>query len=385
MTTNTTQPRQVAWLNAVRFFAFFMLLCCHAADPFNAAATYGASTGEPVDPSLPLWGALWGSLVRPCVPLFVMITGALLLPVKEEMGAFYRRRIPRVLYPFLIWSVLYNLFPWFSGLLGYDASVVYRFFPWADTNEQTLAAALPFLTRIPYHFAGIACHMWYIYLLIGLYLYLPIFSAWVAVATRSQKRLVLLFWLLSTFLPYLRQYVTPYAFGTCSWNEFGLFHYFAGFNGYLLLGHYVRRYTDLSFSRATVIALPMIAVGFTITFLGFRYICSLPEATPEEFELFWTYNSINVVLMSAAWFVWIKSFSVAQSLEGLLTSLTYCGFGIYMIHYFFVGPCYQLVNALHIPIPLQIPVSALFILLFAWSIVAFIKRISGKAGRYLLG
>ena len=65
-----------------------------------------------------LWGAIYGSVLRPCVPLFVMITGALLLPVKGDASTFYKKRIPRVFYPFLIWLVLYNLFPWITGLLG---------------------------------------------------------------------------------------------------------------------------------------------------------------------------------------------------------------------------------------------------------------------------
>jgi hypothetical protein len=34
------------------------------------------------------------------------------------------------------------------------------------------------------------------------------------------------------FIPYLREYLTKDLWGTCSWNEFGLLYYFAGFNVY---------------------------------------------------------------------------------------------------------------------------------------------------------
>lgn len=83
-------------------------------DPFNFYP------GEPPAniSEIKLWGAAYGSVLRPCVPLFVMITGALLLPVKGDTGAFYKKRISRVFWPFLIWSVIYNLFPWITGLLG---------------------------------------------------------------------------------------------------------------------------------------------------------------------------------------------------------------------------------------------------------------------------
>lgn len=112
MDKTTTVPAPVAkehivWLDVVRFAAMFTVVCCHCADPFNFYA------GDPTADleSIKFWGAAWGAALRPCVPLFVMITGALLLPVKDQAGPFYRKRISRVLWPFLIWSVLYNLFP----------------------------------------------------------------------------------------------------------------------------------------------------------------------------------------------------------------------------------------------------------------------------------
>lgn len=49
--------------------------------------------------------------MRPAIPLFVMVTGALLLPVRTTTPAFYKKRLLRVMVPFLIWSVAYNLFP----------------------------------------------------------------------------------------------------------------------------------------------------------------------------------------------------------------------------------------------------------------------------------
>ncbi len=92
---------RIVWCDVLRLFAFILLLGCHAADPFNAAATYGVS-GETTSPECLAWGARWGSLVRSCVPLFVMLTGILSLPVRQPLEAFYRKRLPRVLWPFLI-------------------------------------------------------------------------------------------------------------------------------------------------------------------------------------------------------------------------------------------------------------------------------------------
>lgn len=74
------------------------------------------------------WAAVYGSLLRPSVPLFVMMTGLLLLPIREQsLGVFYKKRIYRVLFPFLIWSVLYNIFPWVTGLLGLPKEIIGEF------------------------------------------------------------------------------------------------------------------------------------------------------------------------------------------------------------------------------------------------------------------
>ena len=380
------QKDRLVWCDALRLLAFFMLLCCHAADPFYAAAAY-ANSGASVDAELMQWGFRWGSLVRPCVPLFVMLTGVLSLPVSGSMESFYKKRIPRVLFPFLIWSVIYYLTPWMTGVLGMDSSVVYKLFSWAESDSQSLTDGLTLVSRIPYAFSFIACHMWYIYMLIGLYLYLPIFSAWVEKATKRQKEIFLIVWALSTMLPYFNEYVSRYAFGTCEWNSFGLFYYFAGFSGYMLLGHYIQHHIHWSWSKTIAVALPLLIGGFLITYNGYNYIMELPDKTPEQVELFWTYNTPNVAMMTIACFLLVYRIHIkAESrLAAWLSNLTTCGFGIYMIHYFFVCVGYDAGAWLHIPAPLRIPFSAIIILACSWSLVALGKKALGKYSKYLLG
>ena len=363
-----------------------MLLCCHAADPFYASAAY-ASSSISTDPELLQWAIRWGSLVRPCVPLFVMLTGVLSLPVKVNMESFYKRRIPRVLFPFLIWSVLYYMTPWMTGVLGMDSSVVYKIFSWAESDSQALSDGMSNVLRIPYAFSFIACHMWYIYMLIGLYLYLPIFSAWVERATRRQKEIILMIWAISTFLPYFNEFVSKYAFGTCEWNSFGLFYYFAGFNGYMLLGHYIQHYIRWNWTKTLSIACPLLIGGFLITYSGYSHIMNLPDKTPEQVELFWTYNSPNIAMMTLACFLMVYRIRISPDshIAVWLANLTTCGFGIYMIHYYFVCVGYNLGAWLHLPAPLRIPFSALVIMACSWMIVAFLKKLIGKRSTYLLG
>ena len=381
MNLSNQKNQHIVWLDVVRFIAMFTVVCCHCTDPFNFYPGTAPNIGE-----IKLWGAIYGSVLRPCVPLFVMITGALLLPVRGDASTFYKKRIPRVFYPFLIWSVLYNLFPWITGLLGLNPQIILDFFPYAgeEVMQQSFSVSLEYILMIPFNFSILAVHMWYIYLLIGLYLYLPVFSAWVEKASERAKLMFLLAWGVTLLLPYYYQFVSNYLWGTCSWNSFGMLYAFAGFNGYLLLGHYLKN-LEWSLKKTLAIGIPMFAVGYAVTFLGFRHITALPEYTDEMLELFFTYCSLNVVMMTMPVFMLAKKVKVnSERMKKALANLTVCGFGIYMIHYFFTGPSVVLMRAINMPIGLQIPVAAILAFAVSWGLVWLIYR-AGKVAKYIVG
>lgn len=381
MNLSNQKNQHIVWLDVVRFIAMFTVVCCHCTDPFNFYPGTAPNIGE-----IKLWGAIYGSVLRPCVPLFVMITGALLLPVRGDASTFYNKRIPRVFYPFLIWSVLYNLFPWITGLLGLNPQIILDFFPYAgeEVMQQSFSVSLEYILMIPFNFSILAVHMWYIYLLIGLYLYLPVFSAWVEKASERAKLMFLLAWGVTLLLPYYYQFVSNYLWGTCSWNSFGMLYAFAGFNGYLLLGHYLKN-LEWSLKKTLAIGIPMFAVGYAVTFLGFRHITALPEYTDEMLELFFTYCSLNVVMMTIPVFMLAKKVKVnSERMKKALANLTVCGFGIYMIHYFFTGPSVVLMRAINMPIGLQIPVAAILAFAVSWGLVWLIYR-AGKVAKYIVG
>ena len=381
MNLSNQKNQHIVWLDVVRFIAMFTVVCCHCTDPFNFYPGTAPNIGE-----IKLWGAIYGSVLRPCVPLFVMITGALLLPVRGDASTFYKKRIPRVFYPFLIWSVLYNLFPWITGLLGLNPQIILDFFPYAgeEVMRQSFSVSLEYILMIPFNFSILAVHMWYIYLLIGLYLYLPVFSAWVEKASERAKLMFLLAWGVTLLLPYYYQFVSNYLWGTCSWNSFGMLYAFVGFNGYLLLGHYLKN-LEWSLKKTLTIGIPMFAVGYAVTFLGFRHITALPEYTDEMLELFFTYCSLNVVMMTIPVFMLAKKVKVnSERMKKALANLTVCGFGIYMIHYFFTGPSVVLMRAIDMPIGLQIPVAAILAFAVSWGLVWLIYR-AGKVAKYIVG
>lgn len=387
------------WLDWLRLLAIFLVVICHCCDPllFNPLA---APSSE-----LSFWGAVWQSSTRACVPLFVCITGALLLPVRETSFPFWRRRISRVLWPFLIWSALYCLFPWFFiGLGGAEPSRMADHFVSAASNPSgELLSALGDVARIPLSFSLYAVHMWYVYLLIGLYLFMPILSAWLERASLAEKYAVLGLWGVSLFIPYINL-ALPELWGACAWNDCGMLHYFAGFSGYLLLGHLMRHGRRPGLAVALPLGLVLIVLGYAITLVGFRVVqtesylagsfgemfsLALDPSTPgtpyvPAHEVFLFFCSPNVALMVTGLLLIFREIKDSpQWLRRLLANLTSCGFGIYLVHYFFVGPAFTCCRELGIADVLLVPASALIVLPVTWCLVALLKRI--VPGKWFLG
>lgn len=369
--------KRIIWLDFVKFIAISMMIAVHCTD--NVTPT------ERSEAWYNLWGSFYGSFMRPAIPLFVMVTGALLLPVKENISTFYTKRLTRLVIPFIVWSVLYNLFPWITGLLGLSPTIINDFFAWAEP-DQSFSGALHNILMIPFKFSMLAVQMWYVYLLIGLYLYMPFFSAWVKQASVKEQKIFLTLWFISLFIPYLREYLTKDLWGTCSWNEFGLLYYFAGFNGYLLLGYYIKN-NDINFSwgKLAVIGIPSFIIGYCITFLGFKSITAIPGQPAELVELFFTYCSPNVLLMTLPIFLVIKkNHFKSVTIRRFAINISTCTLGIWMSHYLFLGPCYMLVEFLPLHTMLKMIVCTILLLSITWGFVYVIRK-SGKIGKWIMG
>lgn len=380
--TKSSTFNRIVWVDILRALAIFMVICIHCSDPFNVSPEARAN------PEFSFWGSLYGSLLRPCVPLFVLITGILLLPVKQTANVFYKKRLSRIFFPFLIWSVLYNLFPWITGLLGLHTEVISSVFAYAGADaSQSFQSALQNILLIPFKFNVYTVPMWYLYMLIGLYLYMPVFSSWIEKATVKEKQFYLGLWFLTLFLPYLYYYFASDLFGLSSWNTFGTFYYFAGFNGYLLLGNYLKNHVKpLSLSKTLLIAVPLFVTGYLVTYFGFKSITSNPNCSETDMEMFFLYCSPNVLFMTIAFFLLVRKIQVkSERIISMLANISKCGLGIYVVHYFVVGFCYATADLFNVPVSIRIPVTAVFSFAISWAFVALFFRLIPKASKWIFG
>ena len=372
-----TAKQRIIYLDFLKVIAIFLMVANHCVDNVTPA--------ERALPWYNLWGSVYNSFTRPAIPLFMMVTGILLLPTKMDMGSFYKKRLSRLLIPFLVWSVLYNLFPWFTGLLNCDPETIHVFFKWADTS-QAFGDALRNILMIPFNFSAFAVQMWYVYLLIGIYLYIPVFSAWVEKSDKRSQRIFLAIWAVSLFVPYLRNYLTANLFGECSWNEFGLFYYFAGFSGYMLLGYHLVKY-PLQMSKVSKYALAAIAfaIGYAVTLIGFKNATAVEGQSEAMVELFFTFCSPNVALMTFAIFLIAKDLRFEnKKINRFISQFSICTFGIWMCHYFFVGPVFLLFKSCELPVLLKVFFENILVLLASFALV-YLVRSTGTFGKKIMG
>lgn len=201
-----SKPQNLEWVSNLRFVSLVAVVMLHASAVL--LSQYG---------KVPLndWftADIFNAIVRFAVPVFVMITGALNLNRNYEPGDFLKRRLTRIVTPFLFWSLIYIGYSWYNEEISFDNDT------W--TNIKLVLHQLKF---------GSSYHLWYVYMLIGLYLIIPIIGKFVRAATEKELLYFLLIWLIVILLnqPYLSRYKPQVEF-----------RYFEGYIGYLVLGYYL--------------------------------------------------------------------------------------------------------------------------------------------------
>ncbi|MEG1634273.1 MAG: acyltransferase family protein, partial [Rikenellaceae bacterium] len=233
----------------------------------------------------------------------------------------------------------------------------------------------------------------YLYMLIGIYLILPIISAWIAQAPKKDIQRVIWIWVLTTTLPYL-QMVAPLLgyngnygnmgiLGVCDWNPYGTFYYFSGFLGYVILANYLVRFPlNWSWRKTLSIAIPLWAMGYLITSLGFILTQKYYPGNFAQLEIIWLFTGINVLMMTFPFFIIIQKISFKPS--KFLSKLASLTFGVYLCHFLIVQICYDIVYPyIDIAPWLQLPLIAIFAFTVSSVIIWILSRL--PKSKYLIG
>ena len=194
--------KRIVFLDYVRVFACFLVMVVHASENFYGAAGSTDMAGPQsflASEADRLWVAVYDGFSRMAVPLFMIVSAYLLVPMKEGQTSwqFYRRRFTHILPPFFIFMILYSILPML----------------WGQIDSET---SIKDMSRILLNFPTLAGHLWFMYPLISLYLFIPIISPWLSKATAKEERFFIGLFLLSTCMPYFNRWLWEWA-GACRW------------------------------------------------------------------------------------------------------------------------------------------------------------------------
>lgn len=235
------------------------------------------------------------------VPLFVMISGALLLNPKKEIsiGKIYKKYIFRMIAVLVVFSLVFALVDSLWSSDGFDFSFI----------------RIGLLNCIQ---GSSWSHLWYIYLLIGLYVILPVIRRFVQSATEQEIRYFI--FVCSIFFG-----------GTQILQLLGVtlgfyIHFSTIYPCYFVMGYAIYN-GILSIDAKKGIIL---VVGSTFVILSLVY---LQIYQGVNVSLLWSYPSIVVALQTAGVFALGIQLKNIRSFWVKIDPYT---FGIYLIHLIFV-------------------------------------------------
>jgi len=292
------------WADNLRVLATFAVIVIHVSA--NAVSSFGN-----IDTTWWWIANCLDGLHRFCVPVFVMLSGALLLPKEYALNDFIKKRLVRIIIPFLFWSAIYILFFWYFKLPQKNALNPIQTIEWVYSCLQK----------------GAAYHFWYIYMIIGLYLFVPIIGRWVRSASEKEVLFFLSIWVFTLFLNY------P-SFSSYSINID--LRYFTGYLGYLVLGYYLSTKVFASNSSIQKIALCFILIGSALTIVG-NYVVATQNGK-YIFNGFYSFLSPNIFLASSGVFLFIKTLVMRNAvLIRIRDFISQYSYGIYLIHVLILG------------------------------------------------
>lgn len=295
---------RLIWPDTLKIVSVFAVILIHSAAPLLIGYERLGSTHWWV-------GNLYDSSVRWCIPVFVMLSGTFLIDKASQQGAvrFLGRRFQRVFVPFLVWSVAYLL--WRVYINREDISF---------TSFPARIAAGP-----------VYYHLWFIYMMFGLYLLAPVLGAYARHASRRNQFYFLAAWVVfGSILPTLEPLV-----GLTVFPPDGPPYAVFKFVGYFVLGHLLRD-ALLPMPKRTSFAVLFI-IGFGFTAAGTYYLTVIRNGGAFD-GLFYEYHALNVLAMAVAVYLVGKSTeapAVMQRFErrtGSVRLVAACVPGIYLVH-----------------------------------------------------
>ena len=252
------------------------------------------------------------SLFRFAVPVFVMVSGIFMLSPSKNYGIkkLYSKNILRIITSFTFWSLIYMLYHKSDYVIA------------GNSFKQI------FLSIFNGFFAG-EYHLWFMYMIAGLYIVTPILRKLVEKKSTTQYFLMIwfIFCIVRNFI-YLVPGIGKYAFGFMNLLKISIA---VEYSGYYVLGYYLHNYEiekPIEISINIGACLGTIGIAAITIFTSFR--------SNEVVTRYLEYLLPMTALQSAAVFLYIKNkvqgFDPSKKAQKAIYTLSKISFGVYLSH-----------------------------------------------------
>ena len=343
-------------IDLIRVVACFLVMQTHAGEIY-----YIEDNGDLIRNEKNIWPGIFNSLARVCVPLFVMISGYLLLPMKTDYSTFLKKRFTRVSFPFIAFCIFYDIYYYIRGVI----------------DVKTMLINIP---KIFINYGSELGHLWFMYMIMGVYLLIPIFSQWIKSAKKEHFYFYFVIWLISSFSCYIHL-AFPQIWGEVYWNNNTVVQGFIGDFGYAVLGAFIKLH--LKEKNLYILGIILYLIGSGFTMFGFLY--KREEATTcEEIEVTWKFDSINVVIATFGVFLLLRKVECKnEKVVKIFNDIALKSYGMYLIHIFFLQFFKYVFDA-----PNQFPLWCIFVIAILTFITSYlvIKALSYiPYSQYIIG
>ena len=306
---------------------------------------------------------VYDSLVRWCVPVFVMLSGMFLLDPKKSLTVpkLFFHHILRIFVALVVWGAVYAIV---------DFGRVNGAFTWAGIRSALYTALL----------GSTHYHLWFLYIILGLYLVTPILRAFVQGASRKDFHYFFLLCFVVTYLLPLLLQLRPSQTVSTYLSRLNL-HMVMGYVGYYVAGYYLKTFT---LGRIAEIIIYLLGIGGAAATIWGTRVLSLRIGTLSG--VLYEYMTPNVAAMAVAVFVlfrYLLGVSDEGSRRQSLSGLAKITFGVYLVHDLFLM-AYRHLGIAQLPLPpvLAVPVVTALVLIPSAAVAWLISKIP-FAGRYL--
>lgn len=243
------------------------------------------------------------------IALFMMLSGALLLGREWDVKEFYIKRFTRITKPFLFWALIFSVVLMLASYFISGVNFVQHFgiTDFAVLFFDTLACKAP----------GSAVY-WFFWMLVGVYLLMPLLNRWINGTDFSKIEYFLIIWAIFIIAVYSFEIPVPW-----------ILSFLISPIGFAVLGYYLR-YTERKIFNSSVIGWILIIVPAILMLLY-----SYGEVNSTILFVFNRY-SLPVMIEAIGVFCLFKSSSRVNNLSGsfskFITSIAFCSYGMYLIH-----------------------------------------------------